>query len=70
MYMLGLTFSKSELEDATERLLNLEFYTSLVLYYSYLESLRERSLLLIDDLPMAWSLDHLGIKVVCEHSLV
>ena len=36
MYMLGLTFSKSELEDATERLLNLEFYTTLLGNKSYL----------------------------------
>ena len=68
--MLGLTFSKSELfEDATERLLNPEFYTMLLCSDSYLESLRERPLLLVDDLPVAWSLYHIGIKLICEHKL-
>lgn len=69
--MLGLTFSKcEEEEDVAERLLNLEFYISLLSYETYLESLRERPLLVVDDLPVTRPLYHLGIKVfACEHSL-
>ena len=37
---------------------------------TYLESLRERPLLVVDDLPVTRPLYHLGIKVfACEHSL-